>query len=196
MCHLTRGVSVLPPWATSTIPVGLKIKNVKHGVYLVPHSTQPKNGTVIGASPNEGLKAWSIMRTHDGFTIEYGEDGIEIDLHYGLDKWSNTMHLWNTSPNCPSHRWKFERISNDVGGEVAETVKDRIAALSNQLQRAGIEIAAKDRLLAQKEQELQKVQKALKPRREIPVKTIESQLVRLRQMVEGLECLLKVCRVL
>ncbi|KDN51133.1 hypothetical protein RSAG8_00762, partial [Rhizoctonia solani AG-8 WAC10335] len=182
---------------------GYKIKNVKYGLYLTPHSTQPENGTVIGASPNQPPKTWSIMRTHDGFTIEYGEDGVEIDLPYGLDKLSNTMHLWFILPNSSSHRWKFEKLSDEVGGEAAETFEDRIAALSDQLQKAGVEIAAKDQLLAQKEQELQtakdqllaqkeqELQSALKSRREVPVKAIEAQLAELRQKIEGLEFLVK-----
>ncbi|CAE7078691.1 unnamed protein product [Rhizoctonia solani] len=130
------------------------------------------------------------MRTHDGFTIQYGEENVEIDLHYGLDKSSNTLQLWYTAPSNPNRRWKFERIrsSEEVGGEVAENVEDQIAALSDQLQKAGVEIAAKDRLLVQKERELQE---ALKARRELPVKVIESQLAELRQKIEGLEYLVK-----
>ncbi|CAE7078610.1 unnamed protein product [Rhizoctonia solani] len=145
---------------------------------------------MIGVEPNQGLKPWSIMRTHDGFTIQYGEEKVEIDLHYGLDRWSNMLHLLDTAPNIPNRRWKFEKIrsSDEVGGEVVENLEDQVAALSEQLRKAGAEIAAKDRLLVQKERELQE---ALKARRELPVKVIESQLAELRQKIEGLEYLVK-----
>ncbi|KAH7343642.1 hypothetical protein B0J17DRAFT_185045 [Rhizoctonia solani] len=103
------------------------------------------------------------------------------------------MHLWSIAPQHPCHRWKFEKISDDVGGEEGETIEDRVAALSDQLQKMVVETATKDRLLAQKEQELQE---ALKVRREVPVKVIETQLAELRQKIETLECLVKVCRVL
>ncbi|KAG8685060.1 hypothetical protein FRC11_011185, partial [Ceratobasidium sp. 423] len=167
---------------------GYKIKNVQYGVYLSPHSIQPKYGTVIGTSPSHGPVDWSLMRTHDGFVIQYGEEDKSIDLHYGRTDAGNPMHLWSLSPQDDQKRWKFERISEDVGGEVAETVEDRIAVLSEQLQKKDEEIAEKDRLLAQKERELQD---ALQSYCKIPAKVIQAQVAELRQKIEGLECLIK-----
>ncbi|KAJ1308805.1 hypothetical protein OPQ81_004493 [Rhizoctonia solani] len=174
---------------------GYKIKNVKHGIYLVPHSSQPKHATAIGASPNRGLADWTFIRTHDGFSIQYGEEDMSIDLHHGLDKHGNPMHLWSVSPQDSAKRWKLERISDDVGCEVAETVEDRATNLRHQLQKKDIElatkdmeIAAKDRLLVQKEQELQD---ALRSRREVSPKVIQAQLAELRGKIAGLESLMK-----
>ncbi|CAE6385184.1 unnamed protein product [Rhizoctonia solani] len=173
---------------------GYKIKNVKHGVYLALHTPQHPFASVIGASSRHGPADWSFLRTHDGFSIQYGEEDLSIDLHRGLDVWGNPMHLWATAPQAPAQRWKLQQIDDDVGGEVAETVEDRIAVLNTQLQLKDIEIAtrdaniaAKDQLLARKEQELQD---ALQRRCEVPPRVIQAQLAELRIRMEGLERLI------
>ncbi|CUA70053.1 hypothetical protein RSOLAG22IIIB_00398 [Rhizoctonia solani] len=173
---------------------GYKIKNVKHDVYLTPHSTRPNYGTVIGTSRVHGPVDWTFVRTHDGFSIQYGEELKLIDLHYGLDVNGNSMHLWSLSPQDAAKRWKFEWISDDVGGEVAENVEDRIATLCDQLQRKEIEIAtknaelaARDQLLARQEQELRN---ALQNRYEVSPRAIRAQLATLRANIEGLERLM------
>ncbi|CAE6385171.1 unnamed protein product [Rhizoctonia solani] len=183
---------------------GFKIKNVKHHVYLVPHSAQPNYGTVIGTSITHGPVDWSLVRTHDGFSIQYGEELKSMDLHYGLDTSGNPLsihilpiHLWGLTPQDSAKRWKFEwiRSSDDVGGEAAETVEDRITVLCDQLQRKDIEIAtknaelaAKDRLLALKEQALQY---ALQNHYEVSPRVIRAQLTELRVKIEGLERLME-----
>ncbi|CAE6443293.1 unnamed protein product [Rhizoctonia solani] len=184
-------------WYVQRSGRGYKIKNVKHGVYLSSYSTQPKNATPVGTSANHGPVDWYILRTHDGFVIQYGEKEMAIDLHYGLDKSGNPMHLWTTSPQLTHHRWKFERIGDDVGGEVAETIEDRITVLSEQLHKKDIEIATRDaeitateRLLARKEQELQN---ALQSRREVPPKVIQGQLAEMRNKIEDLKYLVESC---
>ncbi|KAL5636779.1 hypothetical protein ACGC1H_000675 [Rhizoctonia solani] len=173
---------------------GYKIKNVKHGVYLALHSPQHPFASVIGTSSRHGSVDWSLMRTHDGFTIQYGDEDLSIDLHLGLDAWGNPMHLWGMAPQDPGKRWKFQRIDDDVGGEVAETVEDRIAVLNSQLQLKDVEIAtrdaniaAKDQLLARKEQALED---ALRSRCEVPPRVIQAQLAELRVKIEGLERLM------
>ncbi|CAE6472217.1 unnamed protein product [Rhizoctonia solani] len=173
---------------------GYKIKNVKYGIYLVPHSAQPTYATVIGTSPNHAPMDWTFLRTHDGFSIQYGEGDYTIDLHCGLDTWGNPMHLWNIAPQDPAKQWKLERISDNVGGEVAETVEDRIAVLNDRLRKKEIEIAtkdaeiaAKDRLLARQAQELWD---ALQSRCEVPPRVVTAQLAELRTKIEGLERLM------
>ncbi|CAE6487901.1 unnamed protein product [Rhizoctonia solani] len=164
---------------------GYKIKNVKRGVYLAPHSAQPTHGTIVGTSPSHGPADWNFMRTHDGFAIQYGDEDLSISLHYGMDKPGTPMLLWNVTPQDSFKRWKFDRIGDEVGGEVAETVEDRIAALTDKLREKEKEIAAKDRLLAQKGQELRA---ALQSHHEVPRRmlTIGSQLAELRDEIEGL----------
>ncbi|KDN51128.1 hypothetical protein RSAG8_00757, partial [Rhizoctonia solani AG-8 WAC10335] len=195
---------------------GYKIKNAKHHVYLVPHSAQPNYGTVIGTSLTHGPVDWSFVRTHDGFSIQYGEELKSIDLHCGLDTSGNPVgaetlshkqspraihlihipkiHLWGLTPQDPAKRWNFEWISDDVGGEAAETVEDRITVLYDQLQRKDIgmatknaELVAKDQLLARKDQELQE---ALQKRCEVSPRVIRARLAELRVKIEGLERLM------
>ncbi|CAE7078650.1 unnamed protein product [Rhizoctonia solani] len=170
---------------------GYKIKNVMHGVYLALHSPQHPFASVIGTSSSHGSVDWSFMRTHDGFSIQYGEEDLTINLHRGLDVWGNPLHLWGIGPQDPSNRWKLEHISDDVGGEVAETVEDRIAVLSDQLRKKDIELAAwetkmseKDQLLARKERELQD---ALQNRCEVSPRAIGAHLSELRTKIQGLE---------
>lgn len=184
-------------WYVQRSGRGYKIKNVKHGVYLSSYSTQPKNATPVGTSPSHGPVDWYFLRTHEGFAIQYGEQEVAIDLHYGLDKGGNPMHLWITSPQHPHQRWKFERISDDVGGEVAETTEDRITVLTYQLHKKAAEIAAKnaeiearERLLARKEQELQD---ALQSHREVPPQIIQDQLADMRNKIEDLKYLVESC---
>ncbi|KAH7343643.1 hypothetical protein B0J17DRAFT_185043 [Rhizoctonia solani] len=184
-------------WYVQRSGRGYKIKNVKHGVYLSSYSTQPKNATPVGTSPSHGPVDWYFLRTHEGFAIQYGEQEVAIDLHYGLDKGGNPMHLWITSPQHPHQRWKFERISDDVGGEVAETTEDRITVLTYQLHKKAAEIAAnnaeieaRERLLARKEQELQD---ALQSHREVPPQIIQDQLAEMRNKIEDLKYLVESC---
>ncbi|KAG8682665.1 hypothetical protein FRC11_014577, partial [Ceratobasidium sp. 423] len=87
------------------------------------------------------------------------------------------------------------KLSDDVGGEVAETVEDRITVLTDQLRKKDIEIAkrdaeitAKERLLARKEQELQN---ALLSRRELPPKAVQGQLAEMRNKIEDLKYLVE-----
>ncbi|KAH7343644.1 hypothetical protein B0J17DRAFT_643302 [Rhizoctonia solani] len=108
------------------------------------------------------------------------------------------MHLWNIGPQEPAKRWKLEQISNDVGGEVAEAVEDRIAVLSDRIRKQEIEIAtrdaeiaAKDRLLARQVQELQD---ALQTRCKVPSNVVKAQLAELRAKIEGLERLMSSSR--
>ncbi|KAL5636782.1 hypothetical protein ACGC1H_000676 [Rhizoctonia solani] len=176
---------------------GYKIKNVKYGVYLSSYSTQPKNATPVGTSAEHGPVDWYILRTHEGFVIQYGEKEMAIDLHYGLDKPGNPMHLWCTMPQLTHQRWKFERIGDDVGGEVAETIEDRITTLSEQLHKKDVELAiraaeiiAKERLLTRKDQELQN---ALHSHREVPPKAIQGQLAEMRDKIEDLRYLVESC---
>ncbi|CAE6509452.1 unnamed protein product [Rhizoctonia solani] len=175
---------------------GYKFKNVKHGVYLASYSTQPKNATPIGTSMTHGPVDWYILRTHEGFVIQYGEKEMAVDLHYGLDKSGNPMHLWCTMPQLAHQRWKFERVSDDVGGGVAETIEDRITALSEQLHKKDVDIAVRDaeitvlgRLLAQKEQELQD---ATQGSRKVPPEVVQVQLAEMRNKVEDLRYLVEV----
>ncbi|CAE6343504.1 unnamed protein product [Rhizoctonia solani] len=179
---------------------GYKIKNVKHGLYLTPHSAQPTYGTAIGTSSIHGPVDWVFMRTHDGFAIQYGEEEKAIDLFYGLDNAENSMHLLDIVPQYHNRRWKLERIGDGVGGEVAETVEDRIITLSEQLQKQNIEIAkknaeiaAKDRLLARKLQEEQKLRDAFNKLSYSGTlsKTIQAQLAEVRERIEGLESLVE-----
>ncbi|CUA70056.1 hypothetical protein RSOLAG22IIIB_00401 [Rhizoctonia solani] len=181
-------------WYIQRSGKGYKIKNVKHGVYLALHSPQHPFASVIGTSSIHGPVDWSLMRTHDGFSILYGEEDLSIDLHCGLANWANPLHLWDTAPQDPSKRWKFERISDDVGGEIAETVEDRIAVLNDQLRKKDIEIAtrdaklaAKDQLLVRKEQELQD---ALQRCCEIPPRVVQAQLDEICGQIEGLKRLM------
>ncbi|KAL5636783.1 hypothetical protein ACGC1H_000676 [Rhizoctonia solani] len=139
---------------------------------------------------------------------------MAIDLHYGLDKPGNPMHLWCTMPQLTHQRWKFERIGfvvstytiaieliyklrDDVGGEVAETIEDRITTLSEQLHKKDVELAiraaeiiAKERLLTRKDQELQN---ALHSHREVPPKAIQGQLAEMRDKIEDLRYLVESC---
>ncbi|KDN51131.1 hypothetical protein RSAG8_00760, partial [Rhizoctonia solani AG-8 WAC10335] len=73
---------------------GYKIKNVKHGVYLALHSPQHPFASVIGTSLSHGPVDWSFMRTHDGFSIQYEEEDLSIDLHRGLAGWGNPVSTW------------------------------------------------------------------------------------------------------
>ncbi|KAG8727420.1 hypothetical protein FRC11_013249, partial [Ceratobasidium sp. 423] len=169
---------------------GYKIKNVKHGVYLAPHSAQPKYATIVGTSPSHGPADWNFMRTHDGFAIQYGDEDLLISLYYGLDNPGNpaaVSHLHIMDAPLALTLLTHE-LRDDVGGEVAETVEDRIAALTDELWKKEKEIAEKDRLLARKEQELRV---ALQRHHEVPRKTliIESQLAEMRDEIEGLKSL-------
>ncbi|CEL59699.1 hypothetical protein RSOLAG1IB_03632 [Rhizoctonia solani AG-1 IB] len=176
---------------------GYKIKNVKYSVYLSSYSAKPKNATPIGTSPSHGPTDWYILRTHDGFMIEYGETEMAVDLHYGYDAPGNPMHLWSTLPQNTAQRWKFERVSDDVGGELEETVEDRITALCDQLREKDViiatrdaEITMKDRLLAQKERELWD---ALQSRREVPPRVIQGQLAEMRLKIDDMRYLVESC---
>ncbi|CAE6466801.1 unnamed protein product [Rhizoctonia solani] len=185
-------------WYIQRSGQGYKFKNVKHSVYLSPHSAQPKHGTTIWGSPSHGPVDWTLMRTHEGFLIQYGEEESAIDLHYGLDKTGNPMSLWAVRPQDSAKRWKFERISDDVGGEIAETVEDRIAVLSDQVRKKDVEIATKDaeivtkdRLLAQKEKEVQELREALQTHHEVSPMVVRAQLAELREKIGIVEGWLK-----
>ncbi|CAE6487906.1 unnamed protein product [Rhizoctonia solani] len=178
-------------WYVQRSGRGYKIKNVKHGVYLSSYSTKPKNATLIGTSPRHGPVDWYILRTHDGFVIQYGETEMAIDLYHALAEPHNVLYLWDTSPQAAHHRWKFERINDDVGGEVAETVDDRITVLTDQLRKKDVEIAKRDaELLAQKEQELRDT---LQSRRGVPPKIIRDRLAEIRNKIEDLTYLVEAC---
>ncbi|KAG8727421.1 hypothetical protein FRC11_013250 [Ceratobasidium sp. 423] len=167
-----------------------KIKNIKYGLYLASLSAQPKHGTTIGASPSRGSVDWSMLRTHDGFAIQYGDEDMSITSHYGLDVAENPLFLWNTAPQDSSKRWKFEKISDGVGGEVAETTEDRIAVLRGQLRKKDSEIAIKDQLLAQKEQELRDVLQSHRGGL-LKASVTEAQLTELRNKIDDLKYLIE-----
>ncbi|CAE6343461.1 unnamed protein product [Rhizoctonia solani] len=116
---------------------------------------------------------WNLMRTHDGFAIQYGEEDGVVDLYCGhkepasavgasFDRWIAAMIIATQlyiskldTCNHASRRWNFARKSDDVGGEIAETVEDQVNHLRNQVALRDAELAAKDHQLAQKERELQ-----------------------------------------
>lgn len=141
-------------WVLQSSGRGYKIKNVKYDVYLaVPSSTL---NTVVGTSPKP--TTWHLMRTHEGFCIQYGDENRVVDLHHGLDCYGNVLQLWGWSGNS-SRRWSFERISDEVGNEVADSVEDQVTSLREQLQTQAtthhLEKVALEQQLAAKEQDLQ-----------------------------------------
>ncbi|KAB5594644.1 hypothetical protein CTheo_1966 [Ceratobasidium theobromae] len=184
---------------------GYKIKNMKYGVYLATGGS--KYGSPIGTSPVP--TSWTLMRTHEGYSIQYGDEDKVVDLHYGLDFEGNVMHIRPVGGSPAHRRWKFEHIrfvgfsglihyysilkanSDDVGGEEAETIEDQVEHLHQQLRAKNIQIALKDAELASKDRQLaqqkRELQAALRSRSEGQSQLLQAKIAELHQRVGELE---------
>ncbi|KAG9122320.1 hypothetical protein FRC07_001364 [Ceratobasidium sp. 392] len=142
---------------------GYKIKNCKYGVYLSAPNGQM--GTVVGAS--ETPMVWTMLRTHAGFLIQYGEEDSVIDMRFGTTNQEDVMVLWK-SDGCPdARRWSFEHMSNDTGGEKVDPIEDEseIGRLKRELAKQRAQLVLKDHEIAEKDQQLAE-QASLLSRRE------------------------------
>ncbi|CAE6496447.1 unnamed protein product [Rhizoctonia solani] len=143
-------------WHIQHFGKGYKIKNAMHSVYLsAPNS---KVGSVVETSTRPTM--WNIMRTHDGFAIQYGEENGVIDLHYGRPEWASVLYMVPLdSCKWSGRRWCFVRKSDDVGGEIPETVEDQVGHLRNQIALNHAELAVRDRQIIELQREIQMLQK-------------------------------------
>ncbi|CUA70054.1 hypothetical protein RSOLAG22IIIB_00399 [Rhizoctonia solani] len=139
-------------WYIQSFGKGYKIKNAMHNVYLsAPNS---RDGTVIETSTQPTM--WNLMRTHDGFAIQYGEEDGVIDLHFGRPEWGSVLYMVSLdSCHWSARRWSFVHKSDSVGGEIAETVEDQIDRLNSQIALKDAALAAKDQQIAELQRELQ-----------------------------------------
>ncbi|CAE6385201.1 unnamed protein product [Rhizoctonia solani] len=139
-------------WHIQRFGKGYKIKNVMHNVYL--SALNSKEGTVVETSTQPTM--WNLMRTHDGFAIQYGEEDGVIDLHFGRPEFGSVLYMISPdSCKWSARRWNFVHNSDDVGGEVAETVEDQIDRLNNRMALKDAELVAKDQQIAELQRELQ-----------------------------------------
>ncbi|KAG8715700.1 hypothetical protein FRC08_010256 [Ceratobasidium sp. 394] len=138
-------------WFVQYLGRGYKIKNCQYGSYLAAPSS--KEATVVGIS--DIPTTWSLIRTHAGFvSIQYGEEDRVIDLHHAIPHDCNILQLWNLW-DCPAHRrWNFERISDDTGGEIAETIEDQVKQLTQELMEKNERLALQAEELAEKDRML------------------------------------------
>ncbi|CAE7078671.1 unnamed protein product [Rhizoctonia solani] len=137
-------------WYIQRFGKGYKIKNAMHNVYL--SALNSKEGTVVETSPQPTM--WNLMRTHDGFAIQYGGEDNVVDLHYGRPEWGSALYMIALD-KWSARRWNFVHKSDDVGGEIVETVEDQIDRLNNRIALKDAELAAKDRQIAEQLREIQ-----------------------------------------
>ncbi|KAG8713181.1 hypothetical protein FRC09_019006 [Ceratobasidium sp. 395] len=77
--------------------------------------------------------------TEDTYGTRYEEDMV-VTLHYGMSIEGNIVLLWQSAGLSDDRRWIFERISDDVDGEVAETIDDEIERLKLELETRNAQI--------------------------------------------------------
>ncbi|KAG8720089.1 hypothetical protein FRC08_001190 [Ceratobasidium sp. 394] len=144
-------------WVIQYSGRGYKIKNCRHGVYLFASSS--KEGSVVGAAATPTV--WTLLRTQAGFVIQYEEEDRAVNLHFASGGDNNVLLLWK-SGDCPPHRrWKFEQISDDTGGEVAETIENEVDRLKRELGERNAQLEEKDAQLALQTEELAKKDRQL-----------------------------------
>ncbi|KAG9119190.1 hypothetical protein FRC07_005934 [Ceratobasidium sp. 392] len=137
-------------WIVQHSGRGFKIKNRQYSRYLsVPNN---KHATIVGAS--ETPTVWTLLKTHAGLAIQCGETDYVIDLHTGLSHDGNVVLLWPSEQLSDNRRWMFERISEDVGGEVADTIEDEIDCLKREIKAKNAQIALQADELAKKDRQL------------------------------------------
>ncbi|CUA70057.1 hypothetical protein RSOLAG22IIIB_00402 [Rhizoctonia solani] len=143
-------------WHVQRFGKGYKIKSAAHSVYLsVPDS---RLGSVIETSTQPTM--WNLVRTHDGFAIQYGEEDGIIDLHYCHQEWASMLCIVPLETcQWSGRRWNFVHKSDDVGGEVAETVEDQVEHLRNVVAVKDAEIAALSRQVTEQQRELQELRR-------------------------------------
>ncbi|KAG8715699.1 hypothetical protein FRC08_010255 [Ceratobasidium sp. 394] len=75
-------------------------------------------------------------------------------MHHGSAEDDNVLLLWS-SEECPPHRrWKFEHISDDTGGEVADTIENEVDRLKHELGEKNAQLALQAEELEKKDQQL------------------------------------------
>ncbi|KAG9118365.1 hypothetical protein FRC07_007147 [Ceratobasidium sp. 392] len=136
-------------WIVQHSGRGFKIKNRQYGRYLSPPNQ--KYGAIVGTS--ETPMVWILLRTHVGLAIQCGETDYVIDLHSGLSHHGNVVLLWPSGELSNNRRWIFERISDDTGGEVADTIENEIDRLKHELQAKNAQLALQAEELAKKDQQ-------------------------------------------
>ncbi|EUC62335.1 hypothetical protein RSOL_417180 [Rhizoctonia solani AG-3 Rhs1AP] len=143
-------------WHIQRFGKGYKIKNAMHNVYLSASSS--RENTVVETSTRPTM--WNLVRTHDGYAIQYGEEDGIIDLHGGHNTCASVLYLASLDGiKLAPRRWSFVHKSDDTGGEIPETIEDQVDYLRNQIAINHAELAAKDRLLAEKQRELQELRR-------------------------------------
>ncbi|KAG8796163.1 hypothetical protein FRC12_003754 [Ceratobasidium sp. 428] len=136
---------------------GYKIKNRQYGLYLsVPND---RHATIVGASKT--FTRWILMRTHIGFAIQCGESDQVIDLHTALTHEGNVVLLWPSGGLGPNRMWIFEHLSDDTGGEAADTVEDEVNYLKGELEKKNAQLAIQAEELASKDRQLAEQSHAL-----------------------------------
>ncbi|KAG8796162.1 hypothetical protein FRC12_003753 [Ceratobasidium sp. 428] len=93
--------------------------------------------------------------TEDTYGTRYEEDMV-VTLHYGMSIEGNIVLLWQSAGLSDDRRWIFERISDDVDGEVAETIDDEIERLKLELETRNAQITFLTEELARKNRQLAK----------------------------------------
>ncbi|KAG9100939.1 hypothetical protein FRC06_003506 [Ceratobasidium sp. 370] len=159
------------------------IKNCQYEVYLAASSGQI--GTVVGTSKTPTI--WNFIRTHAGFAIQYGEEDSVIDLHYGADQVENIISLWKSDGLPDARRWRFERMSDDTGGEEADVVEEEVDCLRRELAEKMEQLVLKDQEIARKDQRLAE-QAALRESSQ----DLDKRLAELHEKIEELQQLSKV----
>ncbi|KDN51126.1 hypothetical protein RSAG8_00755, partial [Rhizoctonia solani AG-8 WAC10335] len=143
-------------WHIQRFGKGYKIKNAMHNMYL--SALNGREGTVVETSTRPTM--WNLVRTHGGFAIQYGEEDGVVDLHYCRPEWASVLCVVSLdSCEWSGRRWNFVHKSDDVGGEIAETVDDQVDRLNNQIAVKDAELAAMGRQLAEQRRELQELRR-------------------------------------
>ncbi|CAE7078630.1 unnamed protein product [Rhizoctonia solani] len=144
-------------WHIQRFGKGYKIKNAMYNVYLSAPCS--RLGTVVETSTRPTM--WNLVRSHDGFAIQYGEEDGIIDLHGGHNTIASALYLASLDGIwLDPRRWNFVRRSDSVGGEIPETVEDQVDHLRRQIALNYAEIATKDRQIAEQQREIQELRRA------------------------------------
>ncbi|KAG8742109.1 hypothetical protein FRC12_015432 [Ceratobasidium sp. 428] len=136
-------------WFVQSSGDGYKFKNCQHGNYLAVSSTDMHALVYASRFPT----TWVLLKTNDGYLVQYADNNRVLDLHYGWKNNGNEIHIWPAGDNA-NKMWKFEHLSDETGEELPASFKMQGDRLTQDLYAQTQDLAQKGQRIASLEREL------------------------------------------